>query len=377
MPRRRARRYGTGAVQKLPSGSWRAKLRVAGEIASRTFPSREAAEDWLRQSAPGKAAADVFGLPDRGDKPDCTFAEAGELLPAAWAARGRTANSIRGYRSHLAVALEEWGPRRIADTRPAQLHVWIAAEQKAGRANRTILQRLVMLSQCMKAAVDAGWIPAVPCAVPRPRVVAKSERTCTPEPHFEKLLKAATNSKDPRHLALLLLAADAGLRRGEIGRVLGRHLRLGGDGVTNWGTIHVAVLSEASRTKSGKGRTVPILSRRLHDALAALFPGGDGPLFGLTTHGVRLLTDDLWELAGLGPGSRLHELRHRWVTKLLEGGLPPVTVQAWAGHAAVQTTMGYHHGAAEPTAAAVLALAPKDVTRTRHAGRRSARSEKM
>lgn len=369
MPRRRTRRYGTGAVQQLPSGSWRARIRAAGQILSNTFSTRDEAEEWLRQSAPGKAAADVFGMPDRGEKPDATFAEAGELLPAAWAARGRTADSIRGYRSHLAAALEEWGPRRITDTRPAQLHLWIAAQQKAGRANRTILQRLVMLSQCMKAAVDAGWLPAVPCAVPRPRVVAKSERTCTPEPQFEKLLKAATKSKDPRHLALLLLAADAGLRRGEIGRVLGRHVRLGGDGVTSWGTLHVAVLDEASRTKSGKGRTVPILTERLADALKAVFPGPDETLLRLTTHGVRLLSDELWTLSKLGPGSRLHELRHRWVTRLLDAGVPAVTVQAWAGHASVTTTEKYHHGAAEPTAAAGAALIGKkrDTNATRAA----------
>ncbi len=201
----------------------------------------------------------------------------------------------------------------------------------------------------------AGF-PAVPCAVPRPRVVAKSERTCTPEPQFEKLLKAATKTKDPRHLALLLLAADAGLRRGEIGRVLGRHVRLGGDGITSWGTIHVAVISETSRTKSGKGRTVPILSARLADALRAVFPPADETVLRLTAHGVRLLSDDLWTAAKLGPGSRLHELRHRWVTRLLDAGVPAVTVQSWAGHASVTTTEKYHHGAAEPTAVAAAAV---------------------
>jgi integrase len=255
--------------------------------------------------------ADAFGLPERGEKPECTLAEAAELLPAAWAARGRTADSIRGYRSHLAAVLEDWGPRVIADTKPAALLAWIATEQKTGRAARTIRQRLVVLSQAMKAAVDAGWIPSVPCTVPRPRVVATSERTCTPEPQFEKLLKAAPKSKDPRHLALLLLAADAGLRRGEIGRVLGRHVRLGGDGVTNWGTIHIAVLSETSRTRSGKGRTVPVHSQRLHDALKAVSPANDLALLRTTTQGVRLLAEEIWAAAKLGPGSRLHELRHR------------------------------------------------------------------
>lgn len=356
MAKRRVRRYGTGAVQQLPSGSWRARIRAAGQTIGRTFPTREKAEDWLRQSAPGKVAADVFGMPDRGEKPDATFAEAGELLPAAWAARGRTADSIRGYRSHLAAALEEWGPRRIADTRPANLHVWIAGQQKSGRAPRTILQRLVMLSQAMKAAVDAGWLPAVPCTVPRPRVVAKSERTCTPEPVFEKLLKAATKSKDPRHLALLLLAADAGLRRGEIGRVLGRHVRLGGDGVASWGTVHVAVISETSRTKSGKGRTVPILTERLADALKAVFPAPDAPVLRVRTHRARDLADDLWALAKLGPGSRLHELRHRWVTRLLDAGVPPALVMAWAGHADLTTTLRYHHGVPDAPAGAGMAL---------------------
>ncbi len=119
MSKRKVRRYGSGAVQQLPSGSWRARLRAAGQTVGRTFATREKAEEWLRQSSPGVAVANVFGLPDRGERPDCTFAEAAELLPAAWAARGRTADSIRGYRSHLTAAMKDWGPRRIADTRPA------------------------------------------------------------------------------------------------------------------------------------------------------------------------------------------------------------------------------------------------------------------
>ena len=354
--RRELRQYGGGSVTQRPSGTWLARYRAAGVVVPRSFATKDAADAWLRQSKPQKAYLDAYGLPDRGEKPDATFKEAAELLPAAWAARGRTADSIRGYRSHLAAALRDWGPRRIADTRPAALLAWTAAQQRAGLANRTLRQRLTLLSQTMKAAVDAGWITAVPCAVPRPRVVAKSERSCTPEPQFEKLLKAAQKSEDPRHLALLLLAADAGLRRGELARVLGRHVQLGGDGRTNWGSIHVAVLSEAARTKSGKGRTVPVLTERLAAALKATFPGADKPLLRTSTQGVRLLAEELWALAGLGPGSRLHELRHRWVTKLLDGGEAPVTVQAWAGHADLVTTMGYHHGAAAPSERASLAL---------------------
>ncbi len=106
---------------------------------------------------------------------------------------------------------------------------------------------------------------------------------------------------------------------------------------------------------------------RLHDSLKATFPGDDKPLLRATTQGVRLLSEEIWTAAKLGPGSRLHESRHRWVSRLLDAGVFPAAVKDRAGHADLVTTMGYHHGIAAATAVAVAALAgeKRDTNATR------------
>lgn len=347
------RRYGRGGLTRRANGTWRATLYLDGQQVQRTFPSRDEAEVWLADMKPVKATADRFGLASEGSQPDLTFTEGARLLEGVWKARRKrvwTENTLRGYRSDLNHVLAEFGERRIRDLRPTHLDEYAAKMRADGLTTATLAHRLTMLKQIVKAAVDAGAIAAPPCEITRPRLVQSSERICTTEEDFGKLLAAA--KEHPRWLALLLLASDAGLRREEIGRVRGRDLRLNveGDGET-FGNVHVAVRGEVERTKSGKARDVPILTARLAQALAALSPEPEKTVLRTapTGEGVRHLADKLWKAAGLGADAQLHELRHRWVTRLLEAGEPAINVQRWAGHKDLATTQRYAHPSGRPS----------------------------
>jgi len=109
------------------------------------------------------------------------------------------------------------------------------------------------------------------------------------------------------------------------------------------------------RTKSGKSRRVP-LSPRLAAALrshAAQFRLGGGPWIFSHGHGEKAAGNRIQKMrasfraaamrAGLPTGFHAHDLRHRAITLLVEAGVSPTDVQAFAGHADIAMTMGYFH----------------------------------
>ena len=129
----------------------------------------------------------------------------------------------------------------------------------------------------------------------------------------------------------------------------------------------VVTSSKTHRTKSGKGREVP-MTARLVDALRAhaatyrlaTYPGRDGArhrtpwLFHhVTTRrhhraGERIASFDA-AVAGAArrakapAGFRRHDLRHRRVTTWLQAGKSPALIQQAMGHADIRTTMAYAH----------------------------------
>jgi len=99
-------------------------------------------------------------------------------------------------------------------------------------------------------------------------------------------------------------------------------------------------------TKSGKGRTVPlvaeawaviepILTGRGADDL--LFPGARGSFMAV----------DYWRVAVRwkehAMGRRLYDLRHTFATSCLLDGVNLLTLQKWMGHASISTTEKYLH----------------------------------
>lgn len=343
---------GLGSVYKTQRGTFRAETTIAGERITKTYPTRALAKEWLAAMLGKRAEFEREGY-GPGLDADITVERAAENLLAyfeAGADRVRSKTTLKGYRLLLRAIVEHFGARRVAAIREADVTAWVADMRRAGLSTNSIRHRLDRLAQLFKLAVSEGWIPRAPFTIKRPKLVLKSERDVISEPDFAKLLEAAQG--DPRAVAALLLAGDAGLRRAEIARLDGSEIDF------ERGLIHVAVRSESDRTKSGKGRRVPILTARLRAALAALDPQPGRPVLINVTHPDSLtgLLNPTWKRAGLGDYSHLHRLRHRFVTRLLDAGEPAISVQRWVGHSDLKTTLGYAHPSEVPTAAASAAL---------------------
>lgn len=364
--------YGHGSISQLPSGSWRAEIRVAGERLRQTCATKREARAWLSSMIEARARLERGEQRQlRGSRPDVTY---GELAPEVlvWLERGgkrRTPpapNTKRGYLRDLRAVLRWGAERKVAATTEADLDELVGRWHTEGRSTSTIRQRLDRLSQLHEYAVRRGYLVREPCRVERPELVIAAPRRPAPHP-VEHYIE---QTDDPRAQLVIALAGWAGLRRAEPALLHGEHVTIGparaDDHALGW--LRVEPHSEHERTKSGRGRWVPILCAPLLAMLeswprepgARLLPSPRTPT-GIS----RMIERELGH-------SPLHALRHRWVTLLEERGVPRALVAAWAGHADIRTTGGYSHAGESVPASALADNIPHEPPTREGSGRSTA-----
>jgi integrase len=225
---------------------------------------------------------------------------------------------------------------------------------------------LGFLGKICKAAVEKGIMTEVPklpnFKIPKERIKIDGIE-CFNEIHLDKLLKAAkTLGSD--HELVVLLGADAGLRRGEILGVIpsldvkthqGRHsLTVARSLYRSKGQVHV------KPPKNGKTRSIP-LTPRLYEALASRMRNSGYALqdeqgAALTPKQVSAWLREAQKAAGLEKTGRLHVLRHTFCSRLALSGAPLTVIQALADHANITTTERYMHSDRELENRAIDAL---------------------
>lgn len=341
--RERKRADGTVAVDYL------VQVRVRGRLKTKCFGSERAAAAWAAGERKKRAALGP-GAPGTA-----TYQEVSVLLRDHWLAATRRTLAKRthqGYLRELEAVLEWWGKRRLADTEPKDIEAYVSKCREEELASATIANRLDRLSQLHKIAIRDGLVDRV-CPVERPRRITRTPRLALPEKAVKALVAACETD---RERAVILLAADAGLRRAEIPRLLGEDVTLAA-GEHEQGWLRIAVRGEQDRPKSGKERRVPILTAGLAKALRGCWPAAGATVVGTASPvTVDRICGEVADRAKLGRRSVLHELRHRWIARLLEGGEALTSVMSLAGHASVATTMRYTHAGAVVSEAGASAL---------------------
>ena len=343
-PRKPAPR-GWGQVRPFGDG-YQADIRVGGQRYRPVFPTAGLAEKFIEEKRAQKVDAKAGRAVARATAPDVTYAEAiKELLDQyeAGIPRVLTARTLESYKSQLRLLGAAWtGP--LARTTTGDVDAYIGSLRRAKLASSTIRHQCDRLSAVFALAVRRGWLAAAPAIVTRPRLVMASEVDALPEAEYAAVLKAAGNDRESR--AILLLAGDAGLRLSEIWRLEWRDVRL------KTGSIHVRVTDEKKRTKSGKGRNLPV-TPRLRATLAALKRSGAQVVRGArNVKAVVRRVQGPWSASVGGPAT-LHRLRHRFGTQLVLAGVPLPIVQQLMGHAKIETTMRYIHAVPEVSTGAL------------------------
>jgi integrase len=202
---------------------------------------------------------------------------------------------------------------------------------------------LSVLSKLLKVAVEWGVISALPCTIKLLKVSNSTPRFYEFD-EYARLVEGA-RKVGMRELLVVLLGADAGLRRGEMSGLRWCDV----DFVRAQLRIEQAQWKETVDTpKSGKGRIVPMTSA-LKDALQThrhlrgervlcLENGSPAP-----GHMLRDWLEAAQRRAGLPVMGSLHKLRHTFCSHLAMRGAPAKAIQELAGHESLTTTLRYMH----------------------------------
>lgn len=347
MPRRKKRRsYGSGSYWQLPSGRYQARVFVGGAKRECTLDTESQIKDWLEMQGAERVARITGTLQTRGFRPDVTLADLAEDFLADRKRAGRTAQTLRGYTSDVAVVTASWGTLRIADVDGPSLEA--AREEMAKRnwAPSTVRNRLNVLCGIARFAMRRGYVPARELPIERPRVTIASRPDVYADDAIEALLKAARAldrraGGRPLQETRVLLGLDAGLRLGEIVRA--RHEDLDAKHLA----LRVPVRGPGDEPKSHQARTLPI-TKRLADRIRAC-PGEpkdrivSEPTWESTTPLFEWMMQ-VWAAAGVEHGAQpVHRLRHTWATRFLEAGGTVPELMAYGGWTSLAAMRRYVH----------------------------------
>lgn len=262
--------------------------------------------------------------------------------------------TIRLRRWQLAPLLEAAGDRRVASF--GELDWQRLRRATAHMAASTANAVLELAWLALRAAERAG----LRGPIEKPARVRTVEIDVEPESYsfaeIERLVVAARGLGE-RHVAVVLLGADAGLRRGEIAGLRGEDVA-GGSIMVRRTIVDVDGERVSHPPKSGKPRRVPASARLLAALEVLADESADGWLVRSSAgepalnHHVSEAFHSAQRRAGL-PECGIHKLRHSFATQALQAGASIREVQRLLGHSGISTTMRYLHNLEGDVEAAV------------------------
>jgi integrase len=202
----------------------------------------------------------------------------------------------------------------------------------------TVLKDLALLSHAITIAVrEWGWPLAVNPVkqITKPKPNAPRDRRLE-EGEEERLLAACSASRNPYFKALVVVAIETAMRRGELLGLERQYLKI------NNRTAYLPM------TKNGDSRTVP-LSTRAIATLNDLPVHISGKVFPLSETALRGLWGRACRRAGIVV-LHFHDLRHEATSRLFEKGLNIMEVSAITGHKDPKMLKRYTHLKAEDLA---------------------------
>ncbi len=335
---------GMGTIQKRCNGRYTAKIRRKGfPVLSRTFPKREEAEAWIAEQeaviAARVAAARTLEERNRiASQSAAQFRVFGDLMrryleevsPQKVAA-GEEAIRLRGLlkQSLAACPLEGLTAARVAEWRDERM------KQVTGATVNRDMNLLGHVLEIARREWEANFEVNPFQRVRRPPQGQSRERRLLPIEEAA-LMRACATTKNPYVCPIIVLALETAMRRSEIVGL-------------EWERVHLLKRSiQLTRTKTGKGRAVP-LSQTAIAALSALRPtsitGAEpkGSVFpGLTPNALKLAFRRAVERAAI-TDFRFHDLRHEATSRLFEKGLTVMEVASITGHQDVRVLRRYTH----------------------------------
>jgi integrase len=261
---------------------------------------------------------------------------------------------------HLQVAAEWFGQQLLSDVTPADIREFLAyvindRECAPSTANRY----RISLSVAFQEAIARNLATENPIAQVRPLREEQRPVPYLTAQDIARLLNAAGD----RYHDIVLVAVEAGLRRGEL-------LRL------RWRDVDWTAGSNGSilvrHAKSKRPRHVPLAARSaevLRAALAAqaVQPGSEYVFAEHRDDGGNRLTKTFPRIAKRAgfEGLRFHDLRHAFASGLARAAVPIPVIASLLGHATSSLVVTMRYAAHAPNGAEFIAVTQLDSLRRR------------
>lgn len=273
--------------------------------------------------------------------------------------QGRKIAGIKTYdtvQCHLVSLKKFFGERLIREITTENLIAYKIQRLKSnsvglGRPIKitTVNRQLATMRTMMKFAYGKGWIPKdiffnakvidISAEIPRDRFLTPEEgkrllaacegtRQITYIRKFKEV-KATISQEKPLLRAMLIVAMDTAMRRGEIFKMTWKDI--------DFENNIIYVLAE--NTKTQQLRAVP-LSQRAKDQLEKVRETSTGE-HPFPYKEIRKSFNTAKETAGI-TNLTFHDLRGTAITRMQEQGTPQPFVSKIAGHARIQTTQKYY-----------------------------------
>lgn len=340
--------------KKGPRGRWQATVRVARhESEYRTFDTKKEAKDWaiareaeLRNSAvqgteQGRQAlrAPFYALLNRYKD---------EILPEMRPLTQR----VEGYRIKRLTRRSESGRLQYpivglltSEITPSEVKKFIRQRLDDEHVKESTLKLdIARLGHCYTVAIRDWGMPAQTNPFYQPRIKRRRTDETPEEPKSDqerkparispaqerKILKAAKEGPHAEIFHPLVVAAlHTGIRGIEL-------LRLSWDELDFKAEL---IRLPGHKTKNGKPRVVPI-TPVVEKALKAL-PRDSDRVFSLTRNQISYAWQELKGKTGIE--TWFHDLRHEFISRARDAGIPNYLVQQIAGHGSMAMTDRYSH----------------------------------
>ncbi len=239
------------------------------------------------------------------------------------------ASTVAYYLGDIERFFGKWLPVGAITAQRIDDYMAYCRDQK-GNSNGTINRKLAIISKLLRYCEERGILDKRP-KLERVKEHGKRLRWLSQEEEasFHTLFRLW--GKD-MHADALVVLVDTGLRNGELWRLEGRDVDLGGDFLTVW------------TNKTDLPRSIPMTKRVRAIIEKRVEVYGQGRLFpGLTNPAFRLVWERARAQLGFSndPDMVPYICRHTCASRLVQNGISLAVIQKWLGHKSIQMTMRY------------------------------------
>jgi integrase len=312
------------------NGKWQVQVRRHGQgTKSRSFHNRTDAQQWAREQ---EIQADRIALETdtaslkRRTVGDLVERYLREVTPTKRSALAET-YVLRAFRKQPICSI------RLNDIRPSHFDAY--RQNRLAAISPSALRRELNPIQNMFEVAKVEWgisLKSNPVALLRVSAGQDRRERRLRDAEEERLLEAASRSRNLYVHPIIQLALETGMRRGEILGIRRQHID------TRNRTLLIP------NTKNGHARTIPLTpaAYALLHSCSREREGGEGYLFPTTANAFRLAWERTRKRAGI-EDLRFHDLRHEAISRFFEMGLTAPEVALISGHRDMRMLFRYTH----------------------------------